>query len=493
MKELDDPLDLVNGLRPVMLDRLADDAYARRRSDDLARVANDREGESPRSRIRPRRPGTAQHSPRWSLLPGRRPAAAAAAAAAAVAVALLVVVAQLGPWHPGTPAQRSGPAAGPGSTGPSVGRTEPPETSPRMRLVASVSTPFQSAGNGPQANSMVCVTASVCYVWNAGSEGQQAERTSDGGAIWRALAALPGHRSLTVNAGPPSCPTADVCVGAAGGRTLAVTSDGGAHWRLESVPAPPGVPGAAIDEVSCASVLTCVVHIGGTFMSTVNGGRTWTGAAVMPRGAPGYLWYLRCDPDGRCIGLTPTGTSTNGGIVSMLSADNGRTWVVSGSHHTPPSDIFMVSCGDALHCMVLSDGGATMTTSDGGFTWHQTAPVSTSPGTEIPLSVSCAAALDCFVSVSRLSAATQSSAGPGSYEDATIEATRNGGATWTTIALPAVGATQLAEVYPVSCPNQAGCVGVAATPQQANDAGPEGSQREIISSFPAAGRAVTGG
>jgi photosystem II stability/assembly factor-like uncharacterized protein len=353
-----------------------------------------------------------------------------------------------------------------------------------MRLVTSASSPFRSTGAGPQADSLECVTASVCYVWDAGSRGQAAYRTSDGGATWRPLAALPGGRSLAgQNAGPPSCPTADMCAGAAGRMTLAVTTDGGARWRAEFLPAPAGAPRASIGQVACATALRCVVQAGRTFLTTVNGGRTWTQAAGVPKAAPG-LWYLRCDPDGDCIGLAPTGTNTNGGIVSVRSTDNGRTWVVSGRHHAPASDLFMVSCGDALHCMDVSDGGDTMSTSDGGVTWQDTAPVSTSPN-RTPASVSCAAALDCFVSVSEFSDTPP----PGSYQDATVEATRDGGATWTSIEPPTVAGGPLAVIFPLSCPSQAGCIGVAATPRQFNDVG----GRDIISSFPAAGSPATGG
>jgi photosystem II stability/assembly factor-like uncharacterized protein len=464
VNQTDDLLDLMNGLRPVMLDRLADDGYARRRSGDLARVAAQGHRE-PLSAAGPRRwAGSGPGRLHWSRPLRRLPAIAAATAAV---VALLVVAAQFGPWHPGEPARRSGPSAGPGSV------REPSAASSQMRVLTSVSWAFRLSGAGPQASSLDCVTALVCYVWDADTGGHTAYRTSDGGATWHPLAALPGGLSLSgVNAGPPSCPTAEMCAGVAGGMNLALTTDGGASWRVESLPAPAGAPGASISEVACGTAAWCVVQAGGTFLVTVNGGTTWTAAGVVPQGTPD-LWYLRCDPDGRCIGLAPTGTNTNAGIESVLSADNGRTWAVSGSNPTPASELFMVSCGDALHCMDLSDRGTTATTSNGGVTWQDTAPVGTSAGSVTPLTVSCAVALDCFVAVS--------AAGGGGYVDAAIEATSDGGASWTTIGLPPVGGRPLAEVFPLSCPSQDGCIGVAATPQQANGAD---TQREIVSSFP---------
>jgi photosystem II stability/assembly factor-like uncharacterized protein len=467
MTRTDDPLDLMNALRPARLDDLADEGYTRRRRGDLARAAAETQAE----------PAPAHGRRRWPVLGQRWPGRVPTVVAAAAVTAALVLAVQAGPWHRGS--------SGHG--------TQPSAAGLRMRLVALVPSSFRSSGVGPQADSLDCVTGSVCYVWDSGSEGHGAERTSDGGATWRPLAALPGGRSLSgENAGPPSCPTAGFCVGAAGGLTLAVTTDGGARWRIESLPAPPGGPGGSVDDVSCATAADCVVHVTeggtGTFLSTVDGGRTWTRATSVPVDAPASLWYLRCDVDGRCIGLTPTGTNARGGIVAIRSADNGRTWAVSADKPAPATDIFMVSCGDALHCMDVSAGGATMTTSDGGVTWQDATPVSTRPDT--PLAVSCAAGLSCFVAVSRWSATVPGAFGPGGYERATIEVTHDGGAAWSKISLPAVGRTPLAEVFPLSCPSPAGCIAVAATPRQLNGVDP---RREIISSFPAPGAVVTGG
>ncbi len=429
--------------------------------------------------------------------PGRRPARAQrwlVAGLAAAAAVLLVVAAAFGPWPSGTarpqPPGSSRAGAAVRVTIPRHGTMRqgavPPGTSQRMQLVASASSPFRSVGSGPQTPVLQCVTASVCYAWNLGPHGDGMERTSDGGATWRPIAALPDGRSLGQD-NTWSCPTAETCVAVAGSRQLAVTTDGGVRWRIESVPAPPGSSGAALDQVSCPTVGRCVVHFSdhgpGAFLSTVNGGRTWTAAATVPRGSPRSLWLLRCDPDGDCIGLYPTGTNTDGGLAVLRSTDHGRAWTAY-SVHLPPTEILLLSCGDARHCMAVTADGITMTTtSDGGATWRAAAAPSTWPDTAT--SLSCATGLDCFI------AAADTTSGPVGYDHPVVEATYNGGSTWTTISLPTVGGSPLTIVFPLSCPSPAGCFGVAATAQEF--AGSQIGGREIISSFPAPGRPAAGG
>jgi photosystem II stability/assembly factor-like uncharacterized protein len=362
----------------------------------------------------------------------------------------------------------------------------PPGLSQRMQLVVSASSPFRSVGRGPQAPSLQCVTASVCYAWDLGPHGDGMERTSDGGATWRPITALPEGRSLAQD-NTWSCPTAGICVVVAGPRQLAVTDDGGGHWRIRSVPAPPGSSRAALDQVSCPTAQTCIVHFSdhgpGAFLSTINGGQTWTVAAAVPRGSPSSLWLLRCDPDGDCIGLDPTGTNTDDELAAMRSTDNGRTWTAY-SVHLPSTEILLLSCGDARHCMAVTADGITMTTtSDGGASWRAAAAPATWP--DVATSLSCATSLDCFIA-----AADSTAGGPVGYDHPTVEATYNGGSTWTTISLPAVGGSPLVIVFPLSCPTHAGCIGAAATAQQF--AGSQIGQRKIISSFPVPGQPAAG-
>jgi photosystem II stability/assembly factor-like uncharacterized protein len=252
---------------------------------------------------------------------------------------------------------------------------------------------------------------------------------------------------------------------------VAVTTDGGTAWSIDPVRAPSGLSGARIDQIDCATAQACVVHISngaqglpgaGTFVSTTDGGATWSAASVVPPAASSALWTLRCDPDGECIGLAPVGSvqsPATEGIDALRSTDDGRTWVATSAHLAVGAGILLMSCGDALHCLAAYPvaGGGTITlatTADGGATWRVTTAPASWP--DIAISVSCATGLDCFVSAANYA--------KGAYDDPVIEATHDGGNSWTSLALPTVGASQLALVYPLDCPVAAGCIGVGATP-----------------------------
>jgi hypothetical protein len=268
----------------------------------------------------------------------------------------------------------------------------------------------------------------------------------------------------------PSCPTAATCVAVTQRDTLAITTDGGASWRLDTLPA---VDSAGwVDQVSCATAQECVVHLsggltGGTFLSTINGGQSWTAATHVPAGAPGSLQLLRCDPDGQCIGAASAGQGTayvpgNGpGVVVMRSADYGLTWSVSQTDDVPPESSsvpgFLMSCGDALHCMYAGGSGVAIT-SDGGVTWQQPATPASWQGWTIT-SVSCPESLDCSVALA-----------PALASQVPVIQTTSDGMTWTAQALPSPGDDPLQYVTLLSCPAPGGCVGLASTLSQEESA-----------------------
>jgi len=256
---------------------------------------------------------------------------------------------------------------------------------------------------------------------------------------------------------------------------------------------PAGFEGATIDEVSCAAARECVIHIWGngegTFLFTDNGGLTWSTASIVPPAASGTLWALRCDPNGSCIGLIPTGSvqhPSTEGITSLRTSDGGRTWTASSANLAVGPGTLLISCGDAMHCLaayssVTSATIAIATTSNGGGGWRVTAPPPSWPNTAI--SVSCATGLNCFVSAA--------SATDNGYNHPVIAATHDGGITWVPLTLPDLPGSQLALVFPLSCPIGDGCVGVGATELEfappttmpASGSVPDIGQRVIVSNL----------
>ncbi|HEX4127450.1 MAG TPA: sialidase family protein [Acidimicrobiales bacterium] len=346
-----------------------------------------------------------------------------------------------------------------------------------MTLVDSTSSPFQSVGGGPQTGDLICVTASTCYASQSGPGGLAWEVTDDGGVSWHALAALPNGRHLSAIV---SCPAARTCIGVdgpsleggSGGQPqpeLAWTSDGGGSWRLDPLPVPAREKNATIEQLSCPTVSDCVAFLSGSsslpdfFMTTKDGGATWTSSGA-PAGLSG-LWSLRCEPSGACIGLVPYGSVRDPsaeGIVALRSDDFGASWETTSTPMPFGPGILHLECADALHCIMASssDGGTSpftiVRTSDGGQTWITSAAPSAWPA--LPISVSCADGEDCYLSASAYTR--------GGYDDAVLEVTHDGGASWTSLQLPHVDGRPLALVYPLSCPVAAGCIGVGATIQE---------------------------
>ncbi|HEY1653325.1 MAG TPA: sialidase family protein [Acidimicrobiales bacterium] len=262
---------------------------------------------------------------------------------------------------------------------------------------------------------------------------------------------------------------------------------------------PSAFSGSSIDQISCATTQTCVVHVfnggegsnagGGTFLTTDDAGATWRAATVVPAAAAASLWTLKCDPDGACLGLVPTGTVSDPsaeGINALRSTDDGQTWTVTSAHLAVGPGTLLISCGDAMHCLAAynANNGTNIglaTTSDGGNTWR--ASIAPTSWPNIAISVSCADPADCFVSAS--DGAQQG------YTNPVIEATHDGGTTWTPLTLPKLTDSPLVIVFPLSCPVAAGCIGVAATVQEfspprtppAPGTTPPSEQRVIVSNL----------
>jgi photosystem II stability/assembly factor-like uncharacterized protein len=351
------------------------------------------------------------------------------------------------------------------------------------RLVSSTTSPFRSLPPGGQPN-LQCVTDLVCYS-PAGNDPDSVGfyRTSDAGEIWQQMAPIP---LKSVNLGSQiSCPQADTCAVAgsptnpvAGQLTeLAVTTDGGVHWNTWSVPLPSGIPNPFPGRFSCADGLHCVVNVGGnpagpnaapsttpqyvgTFLSTSDGGKTWTQATSVPSAAAGSVWTMTCSADGSCVAVSALGGFPNSYIVGLSSHDWGRTWTAGPPSVYNSAPIMYASCPDTSHCMLVPLSGPSKapfeiaTTADAGQTWQVSGPPS--GWQNMPTAVSCATGDDCWIAMSTYD--TNSPAG--AYSDPTIEATYDGGLTWSSIPLPS-HQPPISDVLTLSCPPSGdGCMGI---------------------------------
>jgi hypothetical protein len=143
----------------------------------------------------------------------------------------------------------------------------------------------------------------------------------------------------------------------------------------------------------------------------------------------------------------------------LRSDDWGLTWLAGAPSDYFNAAILYAACGDTTHCMLVPAGSPTtpyeiITTSNAGATWQVSDPPA---GWEnMPTDLSCANANDCWIAMSTYD--TQSAAGD--YSRPVIESTSNGGASWSSLALPAAQ-PPIADVVTLSCPPSGdGCMGI---------------------------------
>jgi hypothetical protein len=397
----------------------------------------------------------------------RRRTLVALMVAAAALVALVAVVVTVGP---GTkPADIANPAA-PGKLS--------------WRLVDSTTSPFRSLPQGGQTD-LQCVNDLVCY--SPGVTSNELFRTTNGGASWEQTAPIPlapGGDGLRVTF---SCATADMCAvignapsGSSGGELaeFIVTTDAGAHWHVSSIPVPSGLVDPGPERFICGNATHCVLSVGGsslqatgtaasggadrlgTFLTTANDGATWTQATSVPSAPAGTVWTMKCSASGSCLAVSAMGGIPNAYVVGLRSDDWGLTWVAGPPAVHNDAAILYASCGDATHCMLVPLAGPSKapyeiaTTSDAGLTWQVIGPP---VGWEnMPTAVSCANGDDCWIAMSTY----DSNSRAGAYSAPTIEATHDGGASWSSVALP-TAKPPIADVLTLSCPPSGdGCMGI---------------------------------
>jgi hypothetical protein len=337
------------------------------------------------------------------------------------------------------------------------------------------SSPFRSVSPGATIN-LQCVTDLVCY--SLGASGDDLYQSTDGGQSWVQTTPLPtvsgdvGWSMLSF-----SCPTVGTCaivevpIGPASGGTLAqfiLTTDGGANWTASAIPAPVGLSNPTASRFACGDATHCVLSVTGssspsqqvgTFLSTADAGLTWTQATSVPSAPAGGVWTINCGTDGSCLAVSALGDSADHYVVGLRSDDWGLTWQAGAPSDSFGAAILYASCGDTTHCMLVPAGSTTtryeiITTSNAGASWQVSSPPA---GWEnMPTAVSCANANDCWIAMSTYDAHSPA----GVYSQPAIEATSDGGTTWSSVGLP-TSQPPIGDVLTLSCPPTGdGCMGI---------------------------------
>jgi photosystem II stability/assembly factor-like uncharacterized protein len=391
---------------------------------------------------------------------GRRRTAFAYGALAAVVVAVLVI---------GLLTLGANVAPAPKTTAP------PGATS--FRLLELTSSPFRSLAPGA-AIDLECVTNVVCY--SPGTSQSDFYRTIDGGQSWQQTAPLPSATSgQSWGLLSFSCPTVETCAivdvpSGAAGSVLAqfiLTTDGGAHWSATAIPAPEGLGNPSASRFACGDATHCVLSVTGsgsssssqregTFLITADSGVTWTQATSAPSAPAGAVWTLNCAADGSCLAISALGGYPKSYVIGMRSQDWGLTWTAGAPAVYTDATVLYASCGDTTHCMLVPVASPSKvpyeiaTTSNAGVSWNESSPPV--GWQNMPTAVSCASATDCWIALSTYS--NHSSAG--TYSQATIEATDDGGSTWSSLPLPTT-TPPFGDVVALSCPPTGdGCMGI---------------------------------
>ncbi len=154
-----------------------------------------------------------------------------------------------------------------------------------------------------------------------------------------------------------------------------------------------------------------------------------------PRAADGSTTWQNPLPQGGdlngidCVTTTGTCVAVGDGGALVTSSDGGENWSARGS--STQSDLNGIDCATGSSCVAVGDGGA-VTTGDGGATWSSQAPP-----VGVPLNaVSCSSATSC-VAVG---------------DDGAVVTSADGGQSWTP---RGSGASE--PLYGVSCPSETVC------------------------------------
>ncbi len=225
-----------------------------------------------------------------------------------------------------------------------------------------------------------------------------------------------------------SCPSATECVAVGGdanlGGVASTSLNGGGTWSQGAMEA--NEP--QLDAVDCSTTSVCVAVGQGATVRSTDGGKTWTSNAIPTTNTT--LLGVNCPSATTCVsvGVSPNATGPYGGQL-LISSNGGTTWSVP----TLPASmgaLGSVDCPTSTFCVAV--GSSVVVSNDGGKTWAQR---TVSGGTGVLRSVSCLSTTTCVAI----------GANPGVAQDPNAAAfetvTSDGGATWSSVAMPPGSAT----------------------------------------------------
>ncbi len=330
----------------------------------------------------------------------------------------------------------------------------------------------QSIPNGDAVSSIACPSISTCFA----ASGKSVLATTNSGATWSAQA-------LSTSVLAISCPSTTTCM-AIGYDTETSTTDGGTTW---STPQP--IPGSNLLAIDCPSSSNC--HVvganGGSIDATTNAGTSWS-SQTLPSGA-GDLAGVTCTSATACFATGQAGTDiiattdgttwTNeplsgsvlalGGITcpstseclavgasdltsfqalgSLVStANTGTSWTESLVDEGLAAGLSSISCASSTDCVSVGLNTAVSTTDASSWT------VDSSPTPGVPQlhDLVCTSSSDCLA-VGTTSTSTSTSGGTTST--GAIDATTNGGTSWSAQNVP----TGISSLLSIACPSSSIC------------------------------------
>jgi photosystem II stability/assembly factor-like uncharacterized protein len=246
---------------------------------------------------------------------------------------------------------------------------------------------------------------------------------------WHILSGAPAELGNTV-----TCFKGTDCWTPARGSIWA-SNDGGRSWHRQRIP-----PGGAVRAVSCISASDCWATFdrrrSAGVIATANGGRSWHVQPV-PKGASD-LERISCTPDGGCVavGLGRRIGAFFAPLAFASTQDGGAHWsikqleVSGGPHQFVLAFMYGVSCANAHDCWAAGQRSncphghcvgnldTVEATRDGGATWH----LQRTPNTgDLFWDISCPNVHDCWAA---------GRTGEGAGARGVVIATSDGGVHW---------------------------------------------------------------